>query len=270
MIICNNCGEKCSENNKFCGECGTKLTIPQNVLFQKQQKRHIENINNNKKDFISAIEAKLILDNKDSFKVKYQNYLKSIKETLDFLNHNTDYILDLFFKNQKDEENKLQQIEFLQEKTYFWDIRSAYYKYIKENQNKQQIEKFIQTYLEEKITYYSNRAQSNMNDAEETLNENERALWTKQADDFLQLLQKYKPLVYLHEKGELLQLIEASGEPVVNSKNVHGSSSHQIHKHTSAENDTLDLLDVADAALALSSPISAARYIIKQLKNNQA
>ena len=118
--------------------------------FQKQQKRHIENINNNKKDFISAIEAKLILDNKDSFKVKYQNYLKSIKETLDFLNHNTDYILDLFFKNQKDEENKLQQIEFLQEKTYFWDIRSAYYKYIKENQNKQQIEKFIQTYLEEK------------------------------------------------------------------------------------------------------------------------
>ena len=107
-----------------------------------------------------------------------------------------------------------------------------------------------------------------MNDAEETLNENERALWTKQADDFLQLIQKYKPLVYLHEKGELLQLIEASGEPVVNSKNVHGSSSHQIHKHTSAENDTLDLLDVADAALALSSPISAARYIIKQLKNN--
>ena len=57
-----------------------------------------------------------------------------------------------------------------------------------------------------------------MNDAEETLNENERALWTKQADDFLQLIQKYKPLVYLHEKGELLQLIEASGEPVVNSK----------------------------------------------------
>ncbi|WNV18908.1 hypothetical protein [Bacillus sp. SI2] len=59
---------------------------------------------------------------------------------------------------------------------------------------------------------------------------------------------------------------------LIDSKNVHGSSSHQIHKHTStsAENDTIDLLDLTDAALALSSPISAARYIIKQLKNNQA
>ena len=37
MIICNNCGEKCLENNKFCGECGTKLTIPQNVLFQNNK-----------------------------------------------------------------------------------------------------------------------------------------------------------------------------------------------------------------------------------------
>ncbi|BCC25865.1 hypothetical protein BCM0079_4458 [Bacillus cereus] len=124
MIICNKCGENCSENNKFCGECGTKLTIPQNILFQKQQKLYMENINNNKKDFISAIEAKLILDNKDSFKVKYQNYLKSIKETLDFLDHNTDYILDLFFKNQKDEKNKLQQIEFLQEKLIFGTLEA--------------------------------------------------------------------------------------------------------------------------------------------------
>ncbi|PEU85840.1 hypothetical protein CN386_01745 [Bacillus cereus] len=109
-----------------------------------------------------------------------------------------------------------------------------------------------------------------MNDAEKTLNENEREIWTKQADDFLQLVQKYKPLVYLHERGELLKLIEASGEPVIDSKNVHSSSSHQIHNHTStiAKNDTSDLLDIADAVLALSSPISAARYIIKQLKDN--
>ncbi|WP_236799814.1 hypothetical protein [Bacillus cereus] len=41
-------------------------------------------------------------------------------------------------------------------------------------------------------------------------------------------------------------------------------------KSINTKNNTLDLLDVADAALALSSPISAARYIIKQLKNNQA
>jgi len=263
-MSCNECGSTRIGNAKFCGECGSKFELSNKEILDLEQQKILRMIDSEKNTLTDSI-LKKGYDTQNPLAKQYIQYINSVRALLDFNEKNAELIISLIIDHQDSDAFYAQLFEELgEENPYFQDgldlITNVH------TWNKQKNKDFD---FEE---YYEDQ-QKHFNEMIEFYRESERELdmnCTEEIQEYKFKLENLEILKNLHENQKLLDFIKfrykfTEGKYNLDlEKNV---TKTQLDINTDNPNFKNDVIDLVDAALAFTSPISATRYVLKKMKS---
>jgi hypothetical protein len=268
MNICENCGSQRVENAKFCIECGNKFAIPKEEEHFTEQQKLIKSAYNEQEKFKESIIQNLYQTDVTPLIDQYKQYLKSVKQLISFNEKNAEMIMGNIVDIQDSTEylNKFYNEISNENYRFAYELDVLIALFLEAERNKDNFNPVA--YLEDKIkdkkefnTNLLNRCRQN-----EIIHKKSYKLEIKK---YINLVDTYKILEELHDKGKLIELIRYRGSF---TKGEYPKSEYVPSTKTKIEKDNkyyqTDVLDVLEFALAFTSPVSAAKYIVKKVKEN--
>lgn len=284
MIFCE-CGKSRVGDAKFCVECGKRFELSEEEEFLLQQQKLIRNINTSKEQFKEHIVSNLFESDHSPLKNQYISYLTTVRDYINFCEENADVIIQ-FILSTKDKNEAMNSFlnELKKENSEFeheLDVIVSMFS-VRENEREdfkpesflnncltreqkrnkkyqQDYEKYASQYRNSK--YIGKREKDKINELENTANEFKNKEMTYIIMEELHKNEKLIPLIryrYNYTGGKYPKIKNTA----VNNK---FATTSVIEKDNKLYNN--GVLDVLDIALAFTSPVSAARYIITKLKD---
>ncbi|MGH0973197.1 hypothetical protein [Bacillus paranthracis] len=263
-MICNECGSNRIGNAKFCGECGSKFKLSNKEMLDLEQQKILRMINSEKNLLTDSILAEGG-DNRSILAKRYIQYINSVRSLLDFNENNAELIADLIIDHQDSDAFYAQLFEELgEENPYFQDeldLITNVHTWNKQKNKDFDFEEFYKDqhkHFNELIAYYKESEMDfDMNCSEEIR-------------EFTLRLENLEMLKNLHENEKLLDFIRfrykfTGGQYNLNLEK--NATKTQLDINTDNPNFKNDVIDLVDAALAFTSPISATRYVLKKMKS---
>ncbi|WP_026801516.1 hypothetical protein [Pontibacillus halophilus] len=261
---CEVCGKTRQGTPKFCDECGTKFKVSneEKLLNLKNEiKASQEELNNSYYYFEP-------LKDKQSYITKYEDLITKLGEYADFLRDNNEELISISLVQMDSMVKNLEYIEGIKKTVPYRNSRAeiglATSKKLKDAQRvavfppslddyeKEEVLLIYKEFLIEKIKYLEDNLQIYSNDP------NAYNL----VKNFSNQLPIFKKLLILYETVEFKEYLR-----IMIDDNVKEFASRNNIIDEKESTESLDVLEVADLALSMTSPVSAARYFIKRMKN---
>lgn len=254
MIICE-CGVERVGNAKFCSECGKKFELPKSVSYMEQQQTMIANFIRQKEKIQNKIANKVIMNDKKAFEQEYISLLNEIKQIVQFNLNNMDLVMNQFFEK----ESKEIFLETVYQNYCSRDAFEFYILFYDKNKDKCDTE-LILLFTEDILR----RKQIEERYIERLKEQNPNN------DYGTHLIDPHIEAEKLHSEGVFLDLLKYKHSSVMKTIQARRSKSPNA---PNGKNEELnigknDLLEILDFGLALTSPVSTARYILKMMKND--
>lgn len=265
-MICNECGSARIENAKFCGECGSKFELPKEEIFETEQQKLLQIIEDEKDKLTDSIVEKSY-DSQNSLAKQYIQYINSVRTLLDFNENNAELITQLIMDSQVSNSFYVQMIDELQEENPSFisqlDTFTGYYALAEQKNDSFDFKDFFDkrhAILSSNIKAWSER--------EKELNEDH----SKTIERFTESLNDVNLFINLHENNMLIDLLKfrlklnGGKHPQVT---INSETKIKTKTDINTENEQFknDVIDLIDAGLAFTSPISATRFILKKMKS---
>ncbi|MEI5893104.1 zinc ribbon domain-containing protein [Bacillus cereus] len=265
-MVCNECGSARIENAKFCGECGSKFELPKEEILVTEQQKLLKMIEDEKDKLTDSILLKSYGD-QNSLSKQYIQYINSVRTLLDFNEKNAEIITKLIMDNQDSDSFYAQLIAELKEENpnfiYQLDEFTAYYTLAEQKNDTFDFNGFF----DKRHALLSSHIKS-WNEQEKELNVDH----SETIEGFNKSLDIVNFFMNLHENNKLIGLLKfrfkftGGKHPRVTT-----DSETKIKTNTDVNTDNEhfknDVIDLIDAALAFTSPVSATRYVLKKMKS---
>lgn len=252
-MICNECGSTRVGDAKFCGECGSKFELSNKEILDLEQQKILRMINCEKNALTNSILEK-------SYDTqKYIQYINSVRALLDFNEKNAELITEFILNHQDSDAFYTQLFEDLKrDNPYFerqLDVCTALSKNPEYDFNSYFVEEH--EHLTEILEMWKENHKGS-GDCSEEINR-----YTSEIKNNA-ILQK------LHDNRKFIDFLKYRFKF---TKGIYpGAADYSINKtqldiNTDNPNFKNDVIDLVDAALAFTSPISATRYVLKKMKS---
>lgn len=271
MIICENCGSKRTGKSKFCGECGTKFVIDKKEMLLENQENLINTIKEYERKINTSTYTLNLLKDKEEFKKDYKELISNLEKLVAYNRDNIDEFIDVIFERvQKYSvgtdaiKELLNHSSFSLLVTFFEsNVQSAvmqmndggiFLKQLNLQEKEDLIKKFrdnLDTHRdkhERNIEYYTKMEHPTIQDQKNL----------RYSQESLLIMQKS---IYLQENGLLRDFLLKIIDDTLNKL-----ITPEIKTYEPPNEESINLLEVADFALSMLSPVSAAKYFIKKMK----
>ncbi|WP_310883672.1 hypothetical protein [Priestia megaterium] len=284
MMICE-CGTSRVGNAKFCVECGNRFQLSDEEEFLLQQQKLIRNVHTSKEQFKEHIVSNLFESDHNPLMNQYTDYLTTVREYINYCEENADRIVQ-FILSAKDKNEAMER--FLNdlkkgnsEFEYVLDEVVSMFSIAEHTKENFKPESFLNNCLEthkkmdKKYQQDYKRLADGYKDSKyiSKLNQEEIDKCENAAKEFKNREMACIIMEELHQNEKLLPLIRyryiyTGGKyPKTKDKGANHKSAATSIIEQDNQPYTNGVLDVLEIALAFTSPVSAARYIITKLKD---
>ncbi|TNO92957.1 hypothetical protein [Bacillus sp. CD3-1a] len=266
-MICNECGSTRVGDAKFCGECGSKFELSEAEIFELEQQKILKTINKRKNNLTDFIIEKTY-DNRKLLVNQYIQYINSVRTLLDFNEKNADIIVDLIMDTQ--DYNELDSDAFFAQLFNKLRKENSHFEHrldeIAAISNSKRYTKEMFDFQE----YYSKNKEFLIKWIEDykRMDKNSRSTHQENIKNLNTKLESLEICKELYDKQKLAAFLafrikfaddEFSKEEFIKKNKININTENEPFKN--------DVIDLVDAALAFTSPISATRYILKMMKS---
>ncbi|HGH7180768.1 zinc ribbon domain-containing protein [Bacillus luti] len=265
-MFCNECGSARVENAKFCGECGSKFELPKEEFFDTEQQKLLKMIEDEKNNLADSITEKSY-NSQNPLAKQYIQYLKSVRALIDFNEKNAALITDLILDHQDSDTFYAQLIDELEEEHPGFISRLDEYTALYTLGEQKNNSFDFKDHFDKQHGLYSSHVKA-WSEFEIEKNED----YSENIEIFTQSLNDVNLYINLLENNMLIDLLKYRFK-FTGGKHPRGTgrSEPTIKAKTDINTDNAhfknDVIDLIDAALAFTSPVSATRYVLKKMKS---